>query len=123
VTALVFKSGAERFVSSHHFIERAPKDKLIERSVPAHRERHVERRVATWLQLIKQPKAPLRRSGGENEDALTVVRDLCPVLSFGIGVDVKSRRRWRIARMVVPVQLILKYVTTGVSGESRDRLE
>src|ERR1700716_3314780 len=82
------------------FIQRAPEHELIERSMPAHRQRHVERRMAARLQLIEQPKAPLPGSGRKSEHALISLRDL-----------------------IVPVHLIVKYLTTGVSGESRDRLE
>src|ERR1700736_508998 len=71
LASFIFKSRPERFVTGHDFIQRTPEHELIERPLPTHRERHVERRVA-GLQLIKEPKASLRRSRRKNEEPLVL---------------------------------------------------
>ena len=86
------------------FIERAAEDGLIERSVPAEREAHIERGIAAWLQLIEEPKAPLRWRSRKNEDARRVGYShvVC-------AIDLRCDRRGRQG-------VIRSHVTGGAGG-------
>ncbi len=69
LASFAFKSRAKRLVPGDDFVQRPPEHGLVERPVPAQRDTHVKRWIAARLQLIEQPKTPLRRSRGENKDA------------------------------------------------------